>query len=116
MVDARPKLLDGRSVLLVTGKGRIEEKRKVYVFLTRALGAKRVAKAANIELAKNMLEEGQQDWDLVYVDGPEKQAEKFLFGTINGEVDSIVAAGAGKKRKRGDEDEQSLILGALLEQ
>ncbi|TKA72592.1 hypothetical protein B0A49_03445 [Cryomyces minteri] len=131
MIDTRPKLLNGRSVLLVTGKGKVEEKRKAYVFLTRALGAKRVAKAANVELAKNMLEQGQQDWDLVYVDGPEKQAEKVLFGTINGEVDSIVTAGAGKKRKRGNEDEQvrrkvkivgdefiiqSLILGALVEQ
>jgi hypothetical protein len=38
----RHKLLDGKSILLVIGKGRgAEEKRKAYVFLTRALGPTR---------------------------------------------------------------------------
>jgi hypothetical protein len=132
----RPKLLEGRSILLVTGKGRgAEDKRKAYVFLTRALGPARLDQVQDLEQARKRLlaaesemENGSGKWDLLYVDTNEVAAESIVFG-------STPRSTTSRKRKRGPvaaddvatpapqkiriiSDEvviQSLILGELLD-
>jgi hypothetical protein len=125
----RPKLLKGKSVLIITGRGQVEEKRKPYTFLTRALGADRVGQAHDVAAAKKMLLEGEkkgEEFDWLYVDG-KKDVEGAIF-------DGVSAPAAGKKRKRTSgvnldapapkririvNDEiiiQSLILGQLIEE
>ncbi|KAH7330443.1 hypothetical protein BKA65DRAFT_461307 [Rhexocercosporidium sp. MPI-PUGE-AT-0058] len=127
----RDKLLEGKSILLVTGKGKQQEKRKAYTFLARALGPARISQVADYQDARKKLSQEQdQAWDLLYVDNHEKAAEEAVFGTP-----TAVSSSASRKRKRGpttavaDEspapkkiriisDEtmiQSLILGQLLD-
>jgi len=130
--ELRPKLLTGKSILLITGKGRVEERRKPYFFLTQALGARRVKHVPNNQEARKFLLEAESngdEWNWVYVDEDEDEAEKAIFGA---------AIAPPKKRKRGSEvsddgestvpppkkvrivsDEyviQSLILGKFLEE
>ncbi|KAJ5573845.1 uncharacterized protein N7459_008272 [Penicillium hispanicum] len=83
-ISARPKLLAGQSVLIVTGRGKAEEKRKAYIFLTFALGASRVERVADLETAKAMMI-SQSDaglsssWDLIYVDDADQASAKALL-------------------------------------
>lgn len=130
--DMRPKLLTGKSILLITGKGRVEERRKPYFFLTQALGARRVKHVQNNQEARKFLleaESNEEKWNWVYVDNDEEEAEKAIFGP---------APAPARKRKRGPEvsedtespvpppkkvriisDEyviQSLILGKFIEE
>ncbi|OQD72835.1 hypothetical protein PENDEC_c019G06517 [Penicillium decumbens] len=55
-ISERPKLLDGKSVLIVMGRGKAEEKRKAYIFLTFALGATRVERVPDLGTAKALLD------------------------------------------------------------
>jgi hypothetical protein len=130
--ESRPKLLTGKSILLITGRGRVEERRKPYFFLTQALGARRVKHVPNNQEARKFLLEAESkgdEWNWVYVDENEDEAEKAIFGA------GIVPP---RKRKRASEasddggttvppprkvrivsDEyviQSLILGKFLEE
>ena len=126
----RELLLGGQNVLLVTGKGKgREERKRPYLFLTHALGARRVCKCRDLETAREMLE--RKVWDWVYVDGESRgEAEGALFNGHGGKE-------RGRKRKRESNEEgvvsqgivngkrvkvagdefvvQSLILGALAE-
>ena len=120
-IERRHKLLDRRSVLLIVGKGKAEERRKAYLFLTHALGASRVGKVPSVDAARQALTgaaSAGDKWDWVYADGAEADASEMLSSAL------------GKKRKKGSikpgsfkhvkvvEDEfvvQSLILGRLLE-
>lgn len=119
IIESRPQWLSGRSVLLVMG----EEKRKAYHFLTHALGARRVARAGNLEAARRMLVEGGEAWDLVYVEGSEEVAERVLLGgerggkRKRGRSEGGVAGRVGKVRVVGDQFViQGLILGTLVEE
>jgi hypothetical protein len=121
---AREKLLDGKSVLIVTPRSKAE-KRKPYVFLTRALGPSRVGQVGDLSEARMKL--GSEEWDLLYSDCSQEVAAATVFG-------HAASNGASKKRKRGPaavedpapppkrtrviDDEtmiQSLILGQLME-
>jgi DNA repair protein RAD9 len=129
VLGRRQLLLGEKNVLLVMGKGKQEERRKAYLFLTYALGAKDVGRVRDLTEAKRSLK--TRSWDWVYVDGDEAEAEVVLFSS-----GTSTYPGADKKRKRGDQlavmgnakqasnnvnivgDEfviQSLILGALME-
>ncbi|KAI6717352.1 hypothetical protein JHW43_000008 [Diplocarpon mali] len=125
----RDKLLDGKSVLLITGKGKTQDKRKAYSFLARALGPARIGQVVDYQEARKKLSD-EQEWDMLYVDTHEKAAETAVFGTPG-----AVSSSASTKRKRGPtpsvvddspapkririiSDEtmiQSLILGQLLD-
>ncbi|PVH77055.1 hypothetical protein DL98DRAFT_656977 [Cadophora sp. DSE1049] len=123
---SRGKLLEGKSVLLVTGKGKGSEKRKAYTFLAHALGPARISQVADYQDARKKLHQ-DEEWDLLYVDTHEKAAEEAVFGT------PTASSSASRKRKRGPtavddspapkkiriiSDEtmiQSLILGQLLD-
>ncbi len=123
-LDARDKLLYGKSVLMVTSRGKVD-KRRPYVFLTRALGALRVGQVGDLSEACTKL--GSDTWDLLYTDSPKDAAAAAVFG-------SGTSSGGSKKRKRGPtvpedstplpkricviDDEtmiQSLILGQIME-
>jgi BRCA1 C Terminus (BRCT) domain len=123
-LEARDKLLEGKSVLIVTSRGKAD-KRKPYIFLTRALGPSRVGQVGDLSEARTKL--GSETWDLLYSDGPQKEAAATIFGTTT-------SSGGSKKRKRGPVDAedsapspkrtrviddetmiQSLILGQLME-
>ncbi|TEY63315.1 hypothetical protein BOTCAL_0156g00230 [Botryotinia calthae] len=128
----RPKLLDGKSILIVTGKGKTSEKRKPYTFLTRALGPTHLGQAQDLKQAKEMLldaESKNASYDWLYVDG-KQDVEAAVF-----ENTPASTSGGGRKRKRASIQEehaksplpkririvndevmiQSLILGQLIE-
>jgi len=125
----RKKFLNGKSILLVTGKGRAEDKRKAYIFLTRVLGPSRIDHVPDLEQArKKLLDSAEQTWDLLYVDGNEQHAETVVFGQTpttsvgsrkrkKGPVPASEKPIPEEKRIRIISDEvmiQSLILGQLL--
>lgn len=92
IVENRPKLLDGKSILLIMSK-KEEDKMKVYPFYTHALGARKVSRASSSEAAVEAIARAHADgdpWDLVYSHDKEKQVDKVLFGD----------GSCGKKRKR----------------
>jgi hypothetical protein len=130
---SRSKMLEGKSVLLVSGKSRADTKRKAFIFLTRAMGPDRVGQVADYSEARKKLVEGERegrDWDLLFVDASGKAVESTLFGA------NPPSSAGSRKRKRGptttedtpspapkkirlitDEDVvQSLIFGQLIEQ
>lgn len=122
-IENRPKILAGRSVLLVMRRGKAEESRKAYLFLTYALGARKVSRALDLGAAKKMLAESGASggrWDLVYVDGKSERAEKVLFGGDGAEPgggEEGDGEGEGRRtRVVGNEFVvQSLISGQLLD-
>ncbi|CAI7669514.1 unnamed protein product [Penicillium pancosmium] len=82
--SARPKLLDGKSVLIVMGRGKAEEKREAYVFLTFALGASRVERVPDVEAARSILESEFDSglpcsWDFVYADDADRDAARTML-------------------------------------
>lgn len=125
-VANRLRLLHGKSVVLVMGKNKVEERRKAYLFLTLALGARWVGRVKDVESAKVLLHE-ESGWDCVCVeDAKVELARKQLLG---------LESSTGRRRKRnsggggftdssaagnsvkvvGDEDiVQALILGSLV--
>ncbi|RAL62827.1 hypothetical protein DID88_004669 [Monilinia fructigena] len=129
----RSKLLEGKSILIVTGKGKAGEKRKPYTFLTRALGPTRLGQAQDLNQAREMLldaESKEVSYDWLYVDGkPDAEATVFEstpIGTAKGQRKRKRASNVADdvatplpKRIRVVNDEmiiQSLILGQLLEE
>jgi hypothetical protein len=103
-IAGRPKLLDGQSVLLVMGRGKVEEKRKAYTFLTYALGASRVERVLDVKAAKAALQEQHGGWDWIYVDDHEEAAAKaMILGkpmTAAGNAAGKLISRVGRKRKR----------------
>ncbi|KAL3469855.1 hypothetical protein BJX99DRAFT_251655 [Aspergillus californicus] len=84
-VAARPNLLKGQSVLLITGRnGKAdEERRKAYIFLTYALGASKIERVPDIQSARTILDQSQSDeeapsWDWIYVDDDDKVGSKAI--------------------------------------
>ncbi|KAJ5759850.1 hypothetical protein N7520_007006 [Penicillium odoratum] len=101
-IATRPKLLDGKSVLIVTGRGKAEKKRRAYVFLTFALGASRVERVPDLKTAQVLMESQSQaslpcSWDLIYVDDADQaSAQSMLTPRPKTQRISLVH---GKKRK-----------------
>ncbi|KAJ5109342.1 hypothetical protein N7456_006017 [Penicillium angulare] len=133
-IGARPKMLTGKSVLIVTGRGKSEEKRKAYIFLTFALGASRVERVPDLETVRAILEYQTQvslpcKWDLIYVDDSDYASATSMLTPKTRRVSQV----HGKKRKFDMSDStddskpiamvvgneffcQSLILGRLFAQ
>ncbi|KAJ5104722.1 hypothetical protein NUU61_002069 [Penicillium alfredii] len=104
-VAARPKLLNGQSVLLVMGRGKVE-KQKAYIFLTYALGASRVERVPDLGTAKALLESQSEadlpaTWDWVYVDDADQAAAKSIL-TPKSKTQRIRLVHGGRKRKKSD--------------
>ena len=127
MVNNRPRLLNGASVLLIMEKGQ-EGLMKQHTLIAHALGAKKVCRAVSEEEAMKVVADAQtvdEPWDWVFSYDKEKEIEKRLIG----------GSSSGRKRKRGRESEasdvvrksrtrvmgnefviQSLILGMLVDE
>lgn len=114
---ARPKLLDGQSVLLVVGRGKAEEKRKAYLFLTYALGADKVERVLDLKDAKTALSQEGRDqrasqgsqgsqhpsgWDWVYVDDQEEATAREMLPGVYNPKSTKPRPEAGKKRRRSE--------------
>ena len=95
-IAGRPNLLHGQSVLLVMGRGRADERKKAYIFLTYALGAGKVERVFDLKSAKGVLDR-QPEWDWVYVDDDEQAAARSL---IHGASTNPPQKSRGRKRKR----------------
>ncbi|KAL5336324.1 hypothetical protein BJX70DRAFT_284378 [Aspergillus crustosus] len=134
-VAARPNLLKGQSVLLITGRnGKAdEERRRAYIFLTYALGASKIERVPDVQSARAILKQSQSGeeastWDWIYVDDDGKAA-KFLAAGSSGAasknrrksrlMDSVNGDDLGVNsnvRVVGNEFVcQSLILGRLVD-
>ncbi|KAJ5908906.1 hypothetical protein N7495_001588 [Penicillium taxi] len=139
-IATRPKLLDGHSVLIITGRGKAEEKRKAYIFLTLALGASRVERVPDLQTAKLLLESQMEaslpcSWDFVYVDDADQASARSML-TPRPKTQRIHLFHGSRKRKKSavftkttpNDDPlpakvvgnefvcQSLILGRLYEE
>lgn len=94
ILETRSKLLHDQSVLLIMSN-REEKTMKSHPLITHALGASKVSRALNIDVAAKAIAEAQangEPWNWVYSHDNEKEVERRLFG--GGEK-------AGRKRKRG---------------
>jgi hypothetical protein len=131
--SGRDKLLDGKSILIVTGKGKAEEKRRAYTFLSRALGPTRTTQVPDLQTARKILVNSEADgtnWDMLYVDNAdENAAQSVVFGA----TPSVIATGKRKRVSKGTAEDatppptkkiriiadeimmQSLILGQFIE-
>jgi hypothetical protein len=134
--EGRERLLGGKRVVFCMGRGKAEERKRAYLFLTRALGAGEVRRVINVKEAKEVVEGGGERWDLVYVDDDKKirAAEAEILGTGEG----VMGAKKGTRKRTGGgvvedadgevqarkrvkvvSDEfvvQSLILGRLMDE
>ncbi|KAI9877375.1 MAG: hypothetical protein M1830_004081 [Pleopsidium flavum] len=100
-IESRPKILSGHSVLLVMGRGKAEESRKAYLFLTYALGASKVSRALDLGAARKILAESDvtgDKWDFVHIDGKKSAGQVGTTKIVGNEF--VI---------------QSLISGQLLE-
>lgn len=110
VLGRRDKLLDGQTVLFVAGKGRDEDERiSPYLFLTNALGARKVSRCTDLNAAHTLLASG--DWDLVYVgdkEGAVEEAESVLFDSGGGKRKSL--PNKSKKRKRESSVDAAVVM------
>jgi hypothetical protein len=106
--NARPNILDSASIIFVLGRG---EKRRPYVFLTRALGAERIEKVSDLRAAKVLLEESDgKEYKWVFVDDGEVETATAQF-TKSGRG----SAKSPSMRVVGNEFvKQSLVLGKMF--
>lgn len=127
IVEKRPRMLNGASVLIIMEKGQ-EKSMQQHPLVTHALGASKVSRAISDASAAKAVADAQtlgEPWDWVFSYDKEREVEEKLFG----------GNGTGKKRKRGRDSDigppgkkgktrvvgnefviQSLILGMLIEE
>jgi hypothetical protein len=110
LIETRPRLLNDSAVIFVTGRGKVEEKRKPFVFLAQAVGAGRIEKVIDLKAVMTLLDNDDsqsEGYKWVFVDDAQiGQAETMLTGGIDDQV-----------RVVGNEFIcQSLILGGLVEE
>jgi hypothetical protein len=113
-IASRPKLLAGQSVLVVMDRGKVAEQRRAYVFLTYALGSRKVGHVQDLKAASEYLlrgreatpgEVGQADdhgWDWIYV-GDQKAAAtaRKLFTDMSNSGLGKQPSTHSKRRKSG---------------
>jgi hypothetical protein len=111
MIETRPSLLKNSAVIFVTGRGKAEEKRRPFVFLTQAIGAGRIEKVADLHGAKTLLHDKNgelEGYKWVFVDDSQLSAAENLLRGQQGNY-------SGRVRVEGNEFIcQSLILGSLV--
>jgi hypothetical protein len=112
VVESRPDVLNADAVIFVLGRGKAEEKRRPYVFLTQALGTTHIEKVPDIRAAK------------VLLDGPDGKDYKWVF-VDDRDVDSARALLTSKPGRGATKDaavkvvgnefvKQSLVLGRMF--
>lgn len=103
MVESRPKMLDGASVLIIMEKGQ-EKSMQQHPLITHALGASRVSRAISEASAVKAVADAQalgEPWDWVLSYDKEREVDEKLSG----------GAGTGRKRKRGRESDSGPLVG-----
>lgn len=123
--EHRQKLLTGKSIILVMGKGKEKDRKKAYLFLTKALGARQILQVDTEEQAFNVLtgdKDSREQWDWIYHDGKKDDSVYFAGIQARKRKRTSIKAGQldedGSKRTKIIGDEyviQSLILGKLME-
>ena len=112
MIETRPSLLKNNAAIFVTGRGKAEEKRRPFVFLTQAIGAGRIEKVADLNGAKTLLDDENGELEgckWVFVDDSQISAAENLLRGRQGSY-------SGRVRVVGNEFIcQSLILGSLVD-
>ncbi|KAF2095935.1 hypothetical protein NA57DRAFT_59000 [Rhizodiscina lignyota] len=99
-----------------TSKGNtfkaLDERRKLFLFMTYAIGATRVRRVKDMDEARSVLEDdNNHQWSWLYVDGDVGTAEHALGGGRSLErAAGASATGRERKRKRGVETDGSLEL------
>ena len=121
IVEQRPRMLEGASILLIMSKTE-EETMRQHPLLTFALGPTRVARALTIEAAARAVAEAQavgEPWDWVFSYDREREVERVLFRSAAKKRKSRAGDGLGQEGKTrviGNEFViQSLILGQLVD-
>lgn len=112
MISTRPNLLRGEAVIVVKGRGKAVEKRKPYIFLTKAAGAGRLETCVDLKSAKVLLVGSTEEvFSWVFVDDKEL-----------GKAEATLLPKAKDRQSKGLRVVgseflcQSLILGRLWEQ
>ncbi|KAF2672977.1 hypothetical protein BT63DRAFT_451004 [Microthyrium microscopicum] len=83
-LSRRDQLFSGERILFVSAGKRLPKKRKVFMFLTVALGVKAIQRVADLEEAYRVYREATEDWDWIYVDSEEQMKEaKVKFEADN---------------------------------
>lgn len=96
-IGARSKLLRGKKVIFLVGKGQAEQRRRTFIFLTQALGVDALERVKDVAAAKTLLGSGGIEVDYVYVgEGDVDAAASELGAGGKGKA----AGGAGKQRAR----------------
>ncbi|CEJ60331.1 hypothetical protein PMG11_08908 [Penicillium brasilianum] len=117
-ISSRPRLLDGKSVLIVMGRGKAEERRKAYVFLTLALAASRVERVPDLETAKALLDSQSGaspspcSWDFIYVDDADQTAARSMLASSKAQSTAPVNP---RKRRRSTVTMSRPNLATLIE-
>ena len=111
IVSHRPNFLAGSSVLLITGKGKEEQKMIAYPFIAYALGAVKVSKVVGLDAVRQTLAAATasgEEWDWVcYHEG-----ETFGDGVGRHPVEAVLSGSSDKGRKRkGSGGVPALTLG-----
>jgi hypothetical protein len=107
-------LLDDSAVIFVTGRGKAEEKRRAFVFLTQSMGAGRIEKVVDLKAAKALLngdDSPSKIFKWVFVDDSQLVSAKAMLEGEQGEE------ATDRVRVVGNEFIcQSLILGGLADE
>jgi DNA repair protein RAD9 len=98
----REKLLGGKRVVFLMGKGKAEQRKKAYLFLTRASGAGEVMRVASMREAMELVL-GGGGWDLLYVNDKDvtRAEASILEGLKEGRWEAGSEKDKGKTRKTG---------------
>ena len=132
-VAARPTPLKGEHVVFVMGKTKVDERRRPYLFLIRAMGAASVERVFDVKAAKELVAtsaevddaDGKGRWWMV-VDDKDLDAAKAVVNSGGGHSAKRKSVSRADGRTRGKSEKatqarvvgtdfiaQSLILGAL---
>lgn len=103
VLKRRKLLLGGMRVLFVTGKGKQEERKRAYEFLTFVMGAKEVARVRDLQEARKEARDGKKYFDVIYVEGDQEDVRRAIFEDGYGKK--------SRKRKRGSEQDERIAYG-----
>jgi hypothetical protein len=77
IVDAAaPRMLDGIRAIVITGRGKAEQRMQPYLFLVRAMGAITVTKVIDARAAKQLMADDADEapYDIIYVETKELES------------------------------------------
>lgn len=109
---SRPDVLNAEPVVFVLGRGKAEEKRRPYVFLTQALGAGHIEKVSDIRAAKVLLDEPSgREFKWIFVDDRDVETAGSLLNPKTGQK---ATRAAGVNVVGNEFVKQSLVFGRPL--